>query len=89
MWTPTPTPIVVHKLFWTCPGELKRQTQILQFLQLLLEMKLTKCVPSLQIKCIEIPVKGISFDITVPLISSLTPMSFFAKLVFLLLLKRL
>ena len=46
-------------------------------------MILTKCISSLTENCIKIPVEGLSHDVTVRLISSLTLFSHNAELVFL------
>ena len=35
----------------------------------------TECISSLQVKCIKIPVEGLSYDITARLVSSLTSVS--------------
>ena len=46
-------------------------------------MILILCMPSLQVTCIKIPVKGLSYGVTVHLISSLTSFSLDAELGFL------
>ena len=46
------------------------------FLRRFLDIILTKCIPSWQVKCVRIPVEGLSYDVTVRLISSLTSFSF-------------
>ena len=45
-------------------------------------MILAKCISSIQEKCIKIPIESLSYDVTVRLISSLTPFSYNAQLVF-------
>ena len=45
-------------------------------------MILSKCISSLQEKCIKFPVEGLSHDVTERFISSLTPFSYCAVLVF-------
>ena len=59
----------------------KHELKFCLFLKTFLKMVLTKCIPSLQVKCIKILVE-VFYYVTVRLISSVTSFSFPADLLF-------